>query len=98
MKNRVETKSRHNRLVNALNHSLLNDLLRFLGTALSPLIKLNLLLQGVDTIIHILYDSLFSCTFLLLRIFAQPELVQKRKRGNFLYEETKVETIDLDST
>ena len=65
MKNVVESKSKHNRLSNAFNHPWLNELLRFLGTALPTLIQLNLLLQKVDPLIHILYDVLFPCTCLL---------------------------------
>ena len=59
IKNGVEIKSRINRLINAFKHPLLNELLRFLDSALPPLIQLNLLLQRVDPLIHILYDSLF---------------------------------------
>ena len=95
MKNGVEIKSRINRLIKAFKHPLLNELLRFLDSALAPLIQLNLLLQGVDPLIHILYDSLFSCTCLLLSRFAQPEIVrQYKKRGEISYEEIKVEVMN----
>ena len=93
MKNGVEIKSRINRLIKAFKHPLLNELLRFLDSALAPLIQLNLLLQGVDPLIHILYDSLFSCTCLLLSKFAQPEIVRQYKMEEIAYEEIKVEVM-----
>ena len=73
---------------------MLNELLRFLGSALPPLIQLNLLLQRVDPLIHIMYDSLFSCTCLLLSRFAQPEIVREYKRGEISYKEIKVEVMN----
>ena len=94
MKNGVEMKSRINRLINAFKHPLLNELLRFLDSALPPLIQLNLLLQSVDPLIHILYDSLFSCICLLLSRFPQPEIVRQYKRGEISYEEIKVEVMN----
>ena len=94
MKNGVEIKSRINRLINTYKHPLLNELLRFLGSALPPLIQLNLLLQRVDPLIHILYDSLFSCTCLLLSRFAQPEIVRQYKRGEISYQVIKVEVLN----
>ena len=63
MKNGVEIKFRINRLINAFKHSLLNECLN--DRVLPPLIRLNLLLQRVDPLIHILYDSLVSCTYRL---------------------------------
>ena len=66
MKNGLEIKSRINRLINAFKRPLLNELLRFPDSALPPFIQLNLLLQRVDPLIHILCDSLFSSTRLLL--------------------------------
>ena len=94
IKNGVEIKSRTNRLRNVFKHLLLNELLRFLDRALPPFIQLNLLLQRVDPLIHILYDSLFSCTRLLLSRFAQPEIVRQYKRREISYEEIKVENMN----
>ena len=94
MKKGLEIKSRINRLINAFKHPLLNELFRFLDSALPPLIQLNLLLQRVDPLIHILYDSLFSCTRLLLSRFAQPEIVRQYKRREISYEEIKVENMN----
>ena len=91
----METKSRYNRLNNAFNHLLLNELLRFYGIPL--LIQLNLPLQWVDPLIHILCDSLFPCTCLLFSRFAQPELVQQYKSRELYYEENKVEIMDVDN-
>ena len=48
MKNGVEIKSRITKLINAFKHPLLNELLKFLDSAL--------LLQHVDPLIRILYD------------------------------------------
>lgn len=97
MKNVVESKSKHNRLSNAFNHPWLNELLRFLGTALPTLIQLNLLLQKVDPLIHILYDVLFPCTCLLWSRFSKPKLVQQYKKGELSCEEIKVQITDVDN-
>ena len=93
MKNGVEIKSKINRLINAFKCPLLNELLRFFDSALPPLMQLNLLSQRVDPLIHILYDSLFSCTYLLLSKFAQPEIVRQYKMEEIAYEEIKVEVM-----
>ena len=94
MKNGVEIKSRINKLINAFKHLLLDELLRFLDSTLPLLIQLNLILQLVDPLIYILYDSLFSCTCFLLSRFPQPEIVRKYKRGEISYEEIKVEVMN----
>ena len=93
MKNGVEIKSRINKLLNAFKLLFLDELLRFLDSTLLLLIQLNLILQLVDPLIYILYDSLFSCICFLLRRFAQPEIVRKYKRGEISYEEIKVEVM-----
>ena len=94
MKNGVKIKSRINGLINAFKHPLLDELLRFLDNALPTLIKFNLLLKHVDPLIHILYQSLFSCTCLLLSRFAQPEIARQYKRREISYEEIKVEVMN----
>ena len=97
MKNAVEIKSRINRLINAFEHPYLNESLRFLDSALPPLIQLNLLSQRVNPIIHILYSysyPLFSCNCLLLSRFAQPEIVRQYKRGEISYQVIKVEVLN----
>ena len=94
MKNGVEIKSRINRLINAFKHLLLDELLRFLDSTLPLLMQLNLILQRADPLIYILYDSLFSCTCLLLSRFTQPEIVRKYKTGEISYEEIKVEVMN----
>ena len=93
MKNGVEIKSRINRLINAFKHLLLDELLRFLDSTLPLLMQLNLILQRADPLIYILYDSLFSCTCLLLSKFAQPEIVRQYKMEEIAYEEIKVEVM-----
>ena len=54
---------------------LLEELLRSFDSALSLLIQLSLRLKRADPLIHTLYDSLFSCTCLLLSRFIPPGLV-----------------------
>ena len=93
----VELKTRKNRLINAFKHLLLNELLMFLDSTLPPLIQLNLLLQRVDPLIHILYDSLFSRTSLLLSRFVQPDLVRKYQRGEVSFDDIKNEVMNDDN-
>ena len=91
VKKGVELKMRKNK------HPLLNELLMFLDSTLPPLIQLNLLLQRVDPLIHILYDSLFSCNSLLLSRFAQPDLVKKYQRGEVSFDDIKNEVMNDDN-
>ena len=88
VKKGVELKMRKNRLINAFKHPLLK-LLMFLDSILPPLIQLNLLLQRVDPVIHILYNPLFSCTSLLLSRFAQPDLVREYQRREVSFDDIK---------
>ena len=97
VKKGVELKTRKNRLINAFKHPLLNELLMFLDSTLPPLIQLNLLLQHVDPLIHIFYDSLFSCTSLLLSRFAKPDLVRKYQRGEVSFDDIKNEVMNDDN-
>ena len=54
---------------------LLEELLRYLDSTLSLLINLSLCLQRAEPLIHILYDSPFSCNCLLLSRFGSPGLI-----------------------
>ena len=95
IKKGVELKTRKNRLINAFKHPLLNELLMFLDSILPPLIQLNL--QRVDPLIHILYASLFSCTSLLLSRFEQPDLVREYQRGEVSFDDIKNEVMNDDN-
>ena len=96
MNNGLEFETRNNRLINSFKYPLLEHFLSFLHASLQPLITLNLLLQRMDPLIHILHDALFSCTSLLLSRFASPQLVGQYRRGELSKENVKAKVMDLD--
>ena len=77
-----ETAMRNNRITDAFKHQLAKVLLKFLQAALPPLIHLNLLIQRLDPLIHILNDALFTYVEQRLSRFASPELVRKFSNGD----------------
>ena len=81
------------RLIAAFKHPLAETMLMFLHTALTPLINLNLLLQRSDSLIHILYNTLFTCVKQLLSRFASPKLVRKFANGDVTIVQIKGEII-----
>ena len=64
-----------NKKLQAYKLILLEELFRFLDSALSQLIQLDLCLKKADPLIHNFYDSLFFCTCLLLSRFVPSGLV-----------------------
>ena len=86
------------RLIAAFKHPLAETMLMFLHTALTPLINLNLLLQRSDSLIHILYNTLFTCVKQLLSRFASPELVRKFANGDVTIVQIKGEIIKDENT
>ena len=80
-------KSRLKRLIDAFNKftsPMTVVCCLFLNAALPVLTDLNLMLQRVDPVIHLMFEALFGCTIILLSRFALSSVVQEFKNGKLL--------------